>query len=342
MARLFWSVIFGLFGVSYSHAFPDAAELPVFDTLGECIETVLPDVDPTMTVGEIEAECRTYMGKEEAEAKEQEYSAALERMAMERRTEWNPFVITPHQSNYLLPYSYMKKPNDDPYDDLILDEGLDHAEAKLQISMKVPLYDRDLLVENDGIFFGFTLKALWQVYNKKVSAPFRETNYRPEIYYFLPLRVIDEESNSAVAIGFEHESNGRSQPLSRSWNRIYLNYYYAKDNYLISFRPWYRVPEDEKNGPDDPKGDDNPDIYKYMGYFELSGTWEQNDYEFSLMLRNNLNSPNYGAIQLDASFPIWGRVRGVVQYFNGYGESLIDYNHRVNRLGFGILLTEML
>ena len=79
-----------------------------------------------------------------------------------------------------------------------------------------------------------------------------------------------------------------------------------------------------------------------MGYFELSGTWEQNDYEFSLMLRNNLNSPNYGAIQLDASFPIWGRVRGVVQYFNGYGESLIDYNHRVNRLGFGILLTEML
>ena len=79
-----------------------------------------------------------------------------------------------------------------------------------------------------------------------------------------------------------------------------------------------------------------------MGYFELMGTWEQNDYEFSLMLRNNLNSPNYGAVRFDASFPLWGRVRGLVQYFNGYGESLIDYNHRNERIGIGILLTDML
>ena len=79
-----------------------------------------------------------------------------------------------------------------------------------------------------------------------------------------------------------------------------------------------------------------------MGHFELMGTWEQNRYEFSLMLRNNLNRPNHGALRLDASFPIWGRLRGVIQYFNGYGESLIDYDHRIERLGVGILLTDML
>ena len=121
-----------------------------------------------------------------------------------------------------------------------------------------------------------------------------------------------------------------------------MNYFFAKDNYLISFRPWYRLPEEDKEYEGDPDGDDNPDIYKYMGYFELMGTWEQNDYEFSLMLRNNLNSPNYGAVRFDASFPLWGRVRGLVQYFNGYGESLIDYNHRNERIGIGILLTDML
>ncbi len=321
-----------------SLAFPVLAESQIDTPVQQCMKARMLEANPTMTVGEIEENCKIEMG----EVPEREYSAARERFAMEQRTEWNPFVITPHLSNYILPYTYVEEPNQEAYSEIYPGERMDNAEAKLQISLKVPLYDDDLFYKDDGLFFAFTLKAFWQVYNHSISAPFRETNYRPELYYMVQVPSFFRRSDTALAVGFEHESNGRSQLLSRSWNRIFLNYYFAKDNYLISFRPWYRIPENEKDDPLQAKGDDNPDIYKYMGYFELMGTWEQNDYEFSLMIRNNLNSPNYGAVRLDASFPIWGRLRGLVQYFNGYGESLIDYNHRNERLGVGILLTDML
>ncbi|HAU16709.1 MAG: phospholipase [Pseudomonadales bacterium] len=323
-----------------------AQEQPTLDTASaesegavrDCMHQSMENVAITLTIGELEEQCRIQLG----EIPEPEYSAARERMAMEQRTRWNPFVITPHNANYILPYSYVDEPNQDPYSLEYPGERIDNAEAKLQISLKVPINQDDLLVQNDAIYFAFTLKAFWQVYNHEISAPFRETNYRPELFYLMPITSNLVDADTALAVGIEHESNGRSQLLSRSWNRIFVNYYYARDNYLISFRPWYRIPEDEKDEPLQASGDDNPDIEKYMGYFELMGTWEQNDYEFSLMVRNNLNRPNYGAVQLDASFPLWGRLRGVIQYFNGYGESLIDYNHRNERLGIGILLTDML
>ncbi|MAR93227.1 MAG: phospholipase A [Pseudomonadota bacterium] len=314
------------------------AEQGLEPDVAACMEQALADSDPSMTLGELEEECRIELGYLPKEKR----SEARERFAMEMRTAWNPFVITPHNANYILPYSYVWDPHEDPYETEYPGEDIDSEEAKLQISLKVPINNRDLLVENDAVYFAFTLKAFWQVYNHDISAPFRETNYRPELYYLMPISNLFDNADSAVAFGIEHESNGRSQPLSRSWNRIFVNYYFAKDNYLISFRPWYRIPEDEKDDPNDAKGDDNPDIEKYMGHFELMGTWEQNRYEFSLMLRNNLNRPNHGALRLDASFPIWGRLRGVIQYFNGYGESLIDYDHRIERLGVGILLTDML
>ena len=128
----------------------------------------------------------------------------------------------------------------------------------------------------------------------------------------------------------------------RSWNRLYANFIWEKDGFVFSFKPWYRLPEKAKENILIADGDDNPDIYKYMGYFEFSGAYRYNEHEFSFMARNNLNSDNRGALQLDWSFPIWGRLRGYAQYFNGYGESLIDYNVDIQRFGVGFLLTDIL
>ena len=93
----------------------------------------------------------------------------------------------------------------------------------------------------------------------------------------------------------------------------------------------------------DPSGDDNPDIEKYLGYFDVTAALHYKNLEFSLLARNNFRSDNnYGAIELGMSFPMFHKIRGYAQFFNGYGESLIDYNHNINRVGIGILLTDIL
>ena len=108
------------------------------------------------------------------------------------------------------------------------------------------------------------------------------------------------------------------------------------------FKPWYRLPEKEKTEPNQPDGDDNPDIGDYMGFFEFSTHYQWDDQTFSMMLRNNLRSENNrGAIQLDWTFPMGKRFKGYAELFHGYGESLIDYNHKTTRLGIGVLLTDV-
>ncbi|WP_404341460.1 phospholipase A [Pseudoalteromonas mariniglutinosa] len=276
-------------------------------------------------------------------------TALDKRKARETVSQKNRNVITPHRRNYILPLSYVSNPNERPFDgfdalsDDVNGEPLDNLEVKYQLSIKVPLFD-DFSDQDQAIFFGFTLQSFWQFYNKDISSPFRETNYEPEIFW---LNYLDPEhvlwgDEMAIVIGASHQSNGRSQPNSRSWNRIYANFIWENDGFVFSFKPWYRIPENRKDDPMQAKGDDNPDIHKYMGYFEFAGAYRWHEHEFSFMTRNNLNSDNRGAIQLDWSFPLWGRLRGYAQYFNGYGESLIDYNADIERIGVGILLTDLL
>jgi len=144
-------------------------------------------------------------------------------------------------------------------------------------------------------------------------------------------------------LGAAHQSNGRSLPCSRSWNRIYLNMIGSVGNLAISLKPWYRIPENLKSSPEDTDGDDNPDISRYMGYGELHTIYKWRKSEFSMMLRNNLRtSENKGAVTLGWTFPLFGKFKMYLQYFNGYGESLIDYNASINRFGAGLILSDWL
>jgi len=130
--------------------------------------------------------------------------------------------------------------------------------------------------------------------------------------------------------------------LSRGWNRLYANLIWEQGNFVFSLKPWWRIPEAPKTDPLSAEGDDNPDIEKYMGYFEFVTAYRRGKQEYSVLVRNNLRSENRGAVQLEWTFPMYKRLRGYVEYFNGYGESLIDYNAHMQRIGVGFMLSDLL
>ncbi|MDX1453287.1 MAG: phospholipase A, partial [Oleiphilaceae bacterium] len=180
-----------------------------------------------------------------------------DRIIEEQVTEDSAFVITPHRQNYLLPFSHNANPNQQPWleQDVFPEVGgqpIQHKEAKMQLSLKVPLWYRDLFVANDGLYFGFTFKSFWQVYHNALSKPFRETNYRPELFYQAPLPFSRWDGAFFTRVGIEHESNGRSQLLSRSWNRIFVGLGFLRERWAIYLQPWYRIAEDPKEDDGDP------------------------------------------------------------------------------------------
>ena len=139
-----------------------------------------------------------------------------------------------------------------------------------------------------------------------------------------------------MTVGFNHQSNGRSEPLSRSWNRITASLPFSRGDTYIVLSPWFRIPENSQD-------DDNPHMERYYGYGELQLLQKIGNHTLTVMVRNNLRrSDNKGAVQLDWSFPLHKKLKGYIQYFNGYGESLVDYNHLNNRIGIGVMLTDWL
>jgi phospholipase A1 len=271
----------------------------------------------------------------EAAENKEPTSAIDRRIEFEWQTHDNPFVITPHRPTYLLPMAYNARLNNAPYEDAEPGLAAKHGEIKFQFSFKVPLI-KGLLFGKGMMSFGYTQQSYWQAYNGNYSSPFRETNHEPEMLITFPTdyRVMGMRGRM-MALSFNHQSNGRSEPLSRSWNRVMLEMVLERDDLYISLKPWWRIPENEET-------DDNPDIEDYLGHFELRALQRYRDHSLGLMLRNNLQEDNRGAIQMDYTFPIKKRLNGYVQLFSGYGESLIDYDHYSNRIGVGIMLTNWL
>ena len=265
-------------------------------------------------------------------------SAMSKQWELDASSRKNAPLIRKHRSNYILAGAYNSSLNKDYALSVDRNATAQNTEAKFQISFKIKLIE-DIIDKDMDLWFGYTQLAFWQLYNSALSSPLRETDYEPELllnfrtnYDFLGMK------GRIINLGLNHQSNGRAQPLSRSWNRIVANFGFEKNDFNLLLKTWYRIPENSSD-------DDNPDIDKYMGYGEVWGTYYWKKHRFSAMLRNNLRiNENRNAVQLDWSFPFpylkSDRVCGYIQYFNGYGESLIDYNANSNRIGIGFMLTD--
>jgi phospholipase A1 len=180
----------------------------------------------------------------------------------------------------------------------------------------------------------FTLQSWWQAYAGDVSAPFRETNYEPEIFATMPVKTSLLGLNfREVALGVNHQSNGRTDPLSRSWNRVTSRFLFDNGNLAGYAKLWARIPESEAD-------DDNPNIERYMGQAEVGMAYRWKQHTFGGILKNNLRSDNKSGLQLDYTHPINPTLKGYVQGYSGYGENLIDGDRYVNRIGVGLMLAD--
>jgi phospholipase A1/A2 len=228
--------------------------------------------------------------------------------------------LSTHRPMFLYPLTYSP------------DYPSEETEVLFQISVKQRLFGTQM-------YFGYTQKSFWQLYNGGDSRPFRDTNYNPELFYRW---ILDPKRFHRwnLDIGYEHESNGRPIPESRSWDRLYVAPFLARGRSLLYLKFWYRIPESGVSSTANPGGDDNPDILDYYGHGELTFSRQLGGKQLlTTMLRGNPETGR-GAVSLTWSVPTAERYAFyAVSLFHGYGEGLLDYNDSVTRLALGVMLT---
>jgi phospholipase A1 len=242
-----------------------------------------------------------------------------------------------HRENYFLFGRYTNHANVGPYVPLFEAAGepvhLDRTEAKFQFSFKGRLWTTD--DRRWGVWAAYTQQSQWQMYNDEISRPFRETNYMPELLvsYRPGVELPGGFSWKLANLAFNHQSNGRTDALSRSWNRLIGTFGVERENLALFADAWWRIPESDDK-------DDNPDITDYYGHGRITALYRWREHSFSGWIRGNVRTGK-GAVQLAWSSPRFlGPLRAYVQLFSGYGESMIDYNFKQTTIGAGVALSD--
>jgi phospholipase A1 len=246
--------------------------------------------------------------------------------------------ILPYRPTYVI-VRVSDDPNEQP-SGVAEAQELDDAELKFQLSLRGEILSPGLL-EGIGagrwrLWFAYTQQSNWQAFNTEQSRPFRDTNYEPEVILTYDSREARGEDAPAslrpalVNLGLVHQSNGRSEPLSRSWWRFYVQGGWQTAWGSLLARGW-------RTFHDDGWEEDNPDINDYVGRADL--TFRSKEGGFFVLLRSNLrgSGEHRGFAQVDWRLP-W-KPFGIplqLQFTHGYGESLLDYNHKQTTAGIGV------
>lgn len=195
----------------------------------------------------------------------------------------------------------------------------------------------------DSLWFGYSQQSYWQLFNSQISRPFRTTDHEPEVFYVYPT---DAQLPFGwrwrySGVGLVHQSNGQSEPLSRSWNRWYLMTGAELGNrWQLHLKAWQRVKESALE-------DDNPHIQDYIGRGEIKLGWNVNAQNYLGVTARGSLGQGKGSGRIE-----WLRTLGEgwnggksnlrlhVQLFSGYGDSLIDYNNKRTVLSVGLSLLD--
>ncbi len=250
------------------------------------------------------------------------------------------FNFVGYQPNYVLPVHITSKINrapSSPTQAAVLAPDNRREEAKFQLSVRTKLL-QDVGFPGADLWGAFTMQTMWQAYNQAESRPFRNTDYQPELIYVVPTaqryRLLPMGWKwRFTQLGLAHQSNGQSDPLSRSWNRVVLGAGFERGNWTFTTKVHQRLRErDDK--------DNNPDLLDFRGKTELTLGWASGLHTASLQHRSTLRAGNRGSTSLEWTYPVYrdqpNGLRWYVQLFTGYGETLTDYNFRQTSVGAGL------
>jgi phospholipase A1 len=260
-------------------------------------------------------------------------SPVVERAVREEKLLQNSFSIAFYKPTYILPFYYTASPDNAVYvGETPQDESLKKSEVKYQLSFKVPIWQRIFNLPST-LFFAYTQLSYWQLYDRDPF--FRETDYEPEAFLANEVNwhLFGKWHLNFINLGAVHQSNGYGGSLERSWNRIYLSATASSDNWVITVRPWYVFHDDTYERQ-------NPTMANYLGHEQFIVAYKYYNQVITLEARNVIeHHANKAAVTASWSFPLTKHLNGYVQVFSGYGQSLIEYNHRTNSVGLGIALS---
>lgn len=201
------------------------------------------------------------------------------------------------------------------------------ADAKFQISFRQILF-KNILPRNNLLMLTYTQKSFWNIYQK--SSPFSDNNYNPGITLSKPV-MRKNQLKWLIDVGFEHESNGRDSILSRSRNYfVFSGMYYIDRLWSVQIKLWPGW-----------TSDDNPDINNYRGWGLVAVNYRNRSERFVF---SAVVTPckNFRAVntQIEASFKLWKSANQYLsfQWFQGYGENLMEYNRYTSMLRVGICI----
>ena len=204
-----------------------------------------------------------------------------------------------------------------------------NSDVKFQISIAQRL-TKSTLPFNTYLYLFYSQKCMWNVFEE--SMPMRDLNFNPGIGLAKHLFVKDRYIGK-VSLIVEHESNSRDGAESRSWNKISLAANILIDpNFMVHGKAWIPIVD----------GQNNKDILDYSGIYQMGMTLTSPNKRFgfalTLIKRRGWNL-NYNSIW-EVNYRLFKGENQYLflQYYNGYGENLLDYNKFHSRLRLGIVI----
>lgn len=204
--------------------------------------------------------------------------------------------------------------------------------TKAQFSFKFPLK------KNSGHYLGYSQKLIWELFTE-TSSPVTDVNFNLE--YFYRFSFANTKALQSLDVGIAHQSNGKSDLDSRSWNEVYLylpfKFDLEKGKLFLTLKTFYLFDLDVTNR----------DARDYSGWYKLEMSlvgfidWmEYHEFYVSVMPGGKEGGQfSRGGLETGLRFRIFkseSAPYGFIQYFTGYGESMAKYNEQTHAVRIGI------